>query len=55
VETGTTETKKETQGGLSPERREDIWALMLAMLVMLVAILAPEAVHTFFKDIIYVF
>lgn len=45
----------EAEESLSAERREDIWALLLAALVMLIAILAPEAVHAFFKEIIYVF
>ena len=41
-------------GGLSPSKREDIWALIIATLVMLVSLAAPEAVYEFFKKILYV-
>jgi len=41
--------------GLSSAKREDIWALIIAGIVMLVSIAAPEAVYDFFKKVIYIF
>ncbi len=36
--------------GLSSAKREDIWALIIAGIVMLLSIAAPEAVYNFFKE-----
>ncbi len=41
--------------GLSSAKREDIWALIIAGIVMLISIAAPEAVHNFFKNVLYIF
>lgn len=41
--------------GLTPEKREDIWALIIAAAVLLICLIAPEEVHDFFKRIIYLF
>ena len=41
---------KET--GLSSSKREDIWALIIAGIVMLISIAAPEAVYNFFKKLL---
>lgn len=41
-------------GGLSSAKREDIWALIIAALVMIASLAAPEGVYTFFKKILYV-
>ena len=41
--------------GLSSAKREDIWALIIAGIVMLVSIAAPQAVHNFFKNVLYIF
>ena len=41
-------------GGLSSSKREDIWALIIATLVMLVSLAAPEGVYELFKMILYV-
>ncbi len=41
--------------GLSSAKREDIWALIIAGIVMLISIAAPEAVYNFFKKMLYVF
>ena len=40
-------------GGLSSSKREDIWALIIAVLVMVISILAPEGVHDVFKKFLY--
>jgi hypothetical protein len=41
--------------GLSSAKREDIWALIIAGIVVLFSIAAPEAVYSFFKNVLYVF
>ena len=46
---------RDTATGLSSAKREDIWALIIAGIVMLVSIAAPEAVHDFFKNVLYIF
>lgn len=38
---------------LTPEKREDIWAIIIAMVVLLGSMAAPEAVHNFFKNLLY--
>ncbi|MGD2064766.1 MAG: hypothetical protein PVF51_14485 [Nitrospirota bacterium] len=44
-----------TQGGLSSEKREDIWSILLAAAVLLAAIAAPEQVYHLFKEALYLF
>jgi hypothetical protein len=39
--------------GLSSAKREDIWALIIALVVLGLALLAPDAVHSFFKNGLY--
>jgi len=39
--------------GLSSAKREDIWALIIAGVVLVLALLAPDAVHAFFKNGLY--
>lgn len=55
METGIPDENKQEPRGLSSEKREDIWALLLAGLVMIACIAAPEAVHHFFKKVLYIF
>ena len=52
-ENSTTETKE--AGGLSSAKREDIWALIIAGVVMAISFAAPEGVYRFFKEILYLF
>jgi hypothetical protein len=40
---------------LSSAKREDIWALIIAGIVMLLSIAAPEAVYNLFKKVLYIF
>lgn len=44
---------KSTATGLTPEKREDIWALLIAGGVLVASVAAPEAVHHFFKNLLY--
>jgi hypothetical protein len=39
--------------GLSSAKREDIWAIIIAAVVMAVSALAPEMIYTFFKKTLY--
>lgn len=40
---------------LSPEKREDIWALLIALVVLLISLWGPEAVYGFFKQTLILF
>jgi hypothetical protein len=40
---------------LSSEKREDIWAIILAVAVMLCSIAAPDFVHHLFKKGLFLF
>ena len=44
-----------TAKGLSSEKREDLWSILLAVVVLLLSMAAPEAVREFFTDVLYVF
>jgi hypothetical protein len=46
--------KKKTVG-LSSAKREDIWALIIASVVMLIAFAAPEGVYRFFTEVLFLF
>jgi hypothetical protein len=39
--------------GLSSAKREDIWALIIALVVLALAMLAPDAIHSFFENGLY--
>ena len=58
---GTMEIPKEGEEGrapktgLSSEKREDLWSILLAVAVLLSSMAAPEAVREFFTDLLYVF
>ena len=41
--------------GLSSEKREDLWAVILALVVLLVALVAPQGLHDFFSTALYLF
>jgi hypothetical protein len=49
-----TPEKKKTVG-LSSAKREDIWALIIASVVMLIAFAAPEGVYRFFTEVLFLF
>jgi hypothetical protein len=44
---------KSTRSGLAPEKREDIWAILIATGVLTLSIAAPETVHNVFKNLLY--
>ena len=43
----------ESNPGLSSAKREDIWALIIALAVLLLSLAAPGVVHSFFKKVLY--
>ncbi|MFH1842158.1 MAG: hypothetical protein ABIF77_03040 [bacterium] len=54
METGVPETKPPAPG-LSSEKREDIWALLIALLVLVISLIAPEGLYDFFKKTLFPF
>lgn len=45
---------QEKPAGLSSAKREDIWALIIATVVLLISMAAPDAIYNFFKNILYI-
>jgi len=43
------------QNVFSSEKREDIWALLIAAGIFLVSVIAPEPVHAFFNSVLMLF
>jgi len=44
---------KGAAASLTPEKREDLWAILIASGVLVVCLVAPDAIHNFFKNLIY--
>ena len=40
---------------LSSEKREDIWALIVTMVVLVLCVAFPDQIHYFFRDTLYLF
>ena len=40
---------------LSSEKREDLWAIIIAAAVLVLCCINPEAVHQFFKKSLFLF
>ena len=40
---------------LSSEKREDLWAIIIAGVILLLCSISPDAIHTFFKKTLYLF
>jgi len=40
---------------LSSEKREDIWAIIIAGVVLVLCSISPDAVYTFFKKSLFLF
>ena len=45
----------EPQQGLSSEKREDIWALIIAGAIFLVSVAFPAQIHAFFSSVLVLF
>jgi hypothetical protein len=48
-------TENQPKPGLSSAKREDIWALIIAGIVMVASMAAPESVYTFFNKVLFLF
>ncbi len=46
---------EEKKQKLSSEKREDIWAILIALVVLLFSMIAPETVHAIFKKYLFIF
>lgn len=53
MESDTNTGSEQEEKVLSSAKREDIWALILALTVLALALLAPDAVHSFFVKGLY--
>ncbi len=40
---------------LSSEKREDIWAIVIAGMILILCSVNPDAMHTFFKKTLFIF
>ena len=45
--------KKLSEDVFSSEKREDIWAILLAILIFILSYIAPNAIHHFFKNTLF--
>ncbi len=53
MEPNTITGSQREEKGLSSAKREDIWALIIALVVLALAMLAPDAIHSFFEKGLY--
>jgi NTP pyrophosphatase (non-canonical NTP hydrolase) len=49
------EVQKRSEEVLSSERREDIWAILLAVIIFLLSVIWPEPIYHFFKKTLFFF
>lgn len=47
--------KKTSEKVLSSEKREDVWAIIIAVTVMIISIAAPDFIHDLFKHGLFIF
>ncbi len=46
--------EEKKSGSLSSEKREDLWAILLALAVLIFSIMAPDVVHDIFKKYLFI-
>ena len=51
----TSDVQDVSQKAFSSEKREDIWALIIAMGILLLSVAFPAQVHHFFSSMLYLF
>jgi hypothetical protein len=49
------EIRKRSEDVFSSEKRKDIWAILLAILIFILSYIAPNAIHHFFKKTLFLF
>ena len=50
-----TDVKDVSAEAFSSEKREDVWALMIAMVILLLSVAFPAQIHHFFSSMLYLF
>ena len=48
-------SENQSDDAFSSEKREDIWAILIATVVLLVSVAFPEALHHFFSKTLFLF
>lgn len=48
-------SENQSNDAFSSEKREDIWAILIATAVLLVSVAFPEALHRFFSKTLFLF
>ena len=51
----TTDAQDVSEKAFSSEKREDIWALLIAMGILLLSVAFPAQIHHFFSSMLYLF
>ncbi len=50
-----TELKHMAEDVFSSEKREDIWAIIIALVILIFSIAFPDQIHYFFNTALYLF
>ena len=51
----TSDVQDVSEKAFSSEKREDIWALLIAMGILLLSVAFPARIHHFFSSMLYLF
>ena len=51
----TSDVQDASEKAFSSEKREDIWALIIAMGILLLSVAFPAQIHHFFSSMLYLF
>ena len=49
------ELRKRSEDLFSSEKREDVWAILLALLILLLSFMASETIYHFFEEALFLF
>ncbi len=47
--------KQTSEKVLSSEKREDLWAIIIAGIILILCCISPDAIYTFFKKSLFIF
>ncbi len=51
----TKNTQQASEKVLSSEKREDLWAIIIAGIILILCCISPDAIYTFFKKSLFIF